>query len=270
MLTKRLIVCLDVRDGVVVKGVQFQGHEILGDIETLAWRYREAGADELVFYDITASAEGRTVSTEWVGRLGRILDIPFCVAGGIRTVEQARAVLNAGADKISINSPAHNDPELIDRLATAFGRQCVVLGVDSKTTADGTWVCWRYTGNEATAETTHKRTLDWVQEAQQRGAGEIVLNTMNTDGTKRGYDLEQLRAVRERLQIPLVASGGAGTMPHFAEVFEQTGVDAALAAGVFHRGEIEMDALKSYLDKRGIPIRPRPRAEMPEAAAPAQ
>ncbi|MFH1725433.1 MAG: imidazole glycerol phosphate synthase subunit HisF [Elusimicrobiota bacterium] len=254
MLTKRIIPCLDVRDGVVVKGVRFKDHRVVGDILELARHYREAGADELVFYDITASSEGRTVSQDWVRETARLLDIPFCVAGGIRTREDARRTLNVGADKISINSPALERPELITEIAEDFGSQCVVVGVDSKREG-GDYFVRQYTGSEKTIRSAGRRTLDWVVEAEERGAGEIVLNCMDMDGVGKGYDIEQLQAVRERIGIPLIASGGAGEARHFADVFKRTGVDGALAAGVFHRGELAIADLKRVLKEAEVEVR---------------
>ncbi|MBT8144854.1 MAG: imidazole glycerol phosphate synthase subunit HisF, partial [Gammaproteobacteria bacterium] len=232
MLAKRIIPCLDVRDGVVVKGIRFRGHRVVGDILDLAQRYRDAGADELVFYDITASPEGRTVDRRWVSRVAAGLDIPFCVAGGIRSVADAEALLNAGADKISVNSPALADPDLVSRLAHRFGTQCVVVGVDSRASDIGLEV-FQLTGSTDTSTTTQRSTLGWVREVQDRGAGEIVLNCMNNDGVRQGYDIQQLRAVRAVTDIPLIASGGAGCMDDFAGVFNDAAVDGALAASVF-------------------------------------
>ncbi len=255
MLARRIIPCLDVRDGQVVKGVRFRDHRVVGDILELAGRYRDEGADELVFYDITASPEGRSVDRSWVARIARLLDIPFCVAGGIRSVADAEAVLNAGAEKISVNSPALENPALIDQLAARFGRQCVVVGIDSETTADGYRV-HQYTGSPDRARDSGRRTLDWVREVQQRGAGEIVLNCMASDGVRRGYDLVQLAAVREICEVPLVASGGAGEARHFLEVFRDARVDAALAASVFHSGALAIRDLKAGLRAAGVEIRP--------------
>jgi len=256
MLSRRLIPCLDVRDGVVVKGVRFRDHVVVGAIEELALRYRDQGADELVFYDITASPEQRTVDRHWVQRVARLIDIPFCVAGGIRSVADARAVLHAGADKISVNTPALERPELIDELAAVFGVQCVVVGIDSLRDGDGEWRVRQYSGDPSRTCAPGERTLDWLREVQQRGAGEIVLNCMGTDGVRAGYDLAQLQAARALCRVPLVASGGAGAMAHFAEVFANADVDAALAASVFHSGEIAIPALKTYLADRGITVRP--------------
>ena len=242
------------RDGQVVKGVRFRDHEVVGDILELAMRYRDEGADELVFYDITASPQGRTVACKWVGRVARVLDIPFCVAGGIRTVADAEQVLNAGAEKVSVNSPALENPTLIDLLARRFGSQCVVVGIDSQQTGEGYRV-WELTGDPKRARDGGQATLKWVREVQERGAGEVVLNCMANDGVLNGYDLELLSAVRAICGVPLVASGGAGTVQHFSEVFLKAGVDAALAAGVFHAGAIRIPRLKQELGAAGIPIR---------------
>ncbi|PJG85743.1 imidazole glycerol phosphate synthase subunit HisF [Conservatibacter flavescens] len=255
MLAKRIIPCLDVKDGQVVKGVQFRNHEIIGDIVPLAKRYADEGADELVFYDITASSDGRTVDKSWVQRVAEVIDIPFCVAGGIKTVADAEQIFAFGADKISINSPALADPDLISRLADRFGVQAVVVGIDSwfEQTTGKYWVN-QYTGDEKRTRQTNWQTLDWVQEVQKRGAGEIVLNMMNQDGVRNGYDLAQLKAVREVCNVPLIASGGAGEMLHFKEAFE-LGVDGALAASVFHKQIINISELKEYLAKEGTEVR---------------
>jgi len=256
MLTRRIIPCLDVKDGHVVKGVRFRDHVVMGGIEDLAVRYRDAGADELVFYDITASPQQRAVDRVWVERVARIIDIPFCVAGGIRSVDEARAVLHAGADKISINSPALERPELIDELAAAFGVQCVVVGIDSLLDDDGEWRVRQYSGDPERTRALPRRTLDWVVETQRRGAGEIVLNCMGSDGVRAGYDIAQLAAVRTLCSVPLIASGGAGTAQHFAEVFERADVDGALAASVFHSSVVVIADLKHYLHGLGVAIRP--------------
>lgn len=254
MLAKRLIPCLDVREGRVVKGVRFRDHRVVGDIMELARRYRDECADELVFYDITASPAGRSVDRDWVGKVNEVLDIPFCVAGGIRSVEDARRVLNAGADKISINSPALARPDLIDELAAEFGSQCVVVGIDSRRD-DGGWRVYLNTGDPGKTAAAGRPTLEWVEEVQVRGAGEIVLNCMDVDGVRDGYDLEQLIAVRARCRVPLVASGGAGARDHFRDAFLLGGADAALAASVFHSGEIVIPGLKSWLAGAGIEVR---------------
>jgi cyclase len=226
----------------------------VGDILVLAERYRDEGADEVVFYDITASPEGRSVDRNWVARVAQVLDIPFCVAGGIRSVEDAEAVLNAGAEKISINSPAISNPGLIEELASRFGSQCVVIGIDSANVKDG-YKVFQYTGDPNRSSNTGRDTLAWVREVQERGAGEIVLNCMSSDGVRRGYDVAQLKAVRELCDVPLVASGGAGAPEHFVEVFNQAGVDAALAASVFHSGAIAIPDLKTTLAASGIEVR---------------
>jgi len=234
--------------------VRFLDHRVVGDILELAGRYRAEGADELVFYDITASPEGRSVDRRWIGRIARVLDIPFCVAGGIRSVADAEAVLNSGAEKISVNSPALADPALIDRLAHRFGSQCVVVGVDSQTEGDD-WLVHQFTGDPERSRSTARRTLDWVREAQDRGAGEIVLNCMASDGVRTGYDIGQLARVREVCRVPLIASGGAGAPEHFAAVFAGARVDGALAASVFHSGAIAIPDLKRYLRERHIEVR---------------
>jgi cyclase len=254
MLSRRIIPCLDVRDGRVVKGVQFRDHEVVGDIVELARRYCEEEADELVFYDITASSDRRTVGRDWVERTARVLDIPFCVAGGIRTIDDAKAILNSGADKISINSPALEDPALITAMAELFGSQAVVVGIDSRT-EDGDWWVYQYTGDPRKTRPARRRTLDWAREAAARGAGEIVLNCMNQDGMRQGYDLDQLRAVRAAVTVPLIASGGAGTMTHFRDVFRDARVDGALAASVFHKRVIAIPDLKRYLAAEAIEVR---------------
>jgi imidazole glycerol-phosphate synthase subunit HisF len=243
-----------VRDGQVVKGVRFRDHRVVGDILDLALRYRDQGADELVFYDITASPEDRSVDRSWVTRVARLLDIPFCVAGGIRSVADAEEVLGSGAEKISLNSPALADPELIDSLSERFGAQCVVVGIDSQS-VDGDYRVQQYTGDPSRIRDAARRTLDWVIEAQRRGAGEIVLNCMANDGVRQGYDIGQLCAVRSICRVPLVASGGAGSVRHFVQVFKAAGVDAALAAGVFHSGEIAIPDLKRQLRADGIEVR---------------
>jgi cyclase len=235
--------------------VRFREHRVVGDILELAARYRDQGADELVFYDISASPEGRSVDRHWVKRVARVLDIPFCVAGGIRSVTDAEEVLASGAEKVSINSPALTDPDLINALSERFGAQCVVVGIDSQTVADGYRV-QQFTGDVNRVRDTSRTTLDWVLEAQQRGAGEIVLNCMASDGVRAGYDIAQLQAVRAICRVPLVASGGAGAPEHFLRVFQVAAVDAALAASVFHSGEIAIPALKQQLRAAGIEVRP--------------
>lgn len=253
-LARRIIPCLDVRDGQVVKGVQFRNHRVMGDIIDLATRYSAEGADELVFYDITASPEGRSVDSEWVSLVAEVIDIPFCVAGGIRSVDDARKVLQRGADKISVNTPAVQRPELVDELVEAFGSQCVVVGVDS-VRQDGHWVTRQMTGIPDQMQQTGHKTLEWITEVASRGAGEIVLNCMGSDGTRQGFDVEQLKAARAEISIPLIASGGAGSVSHFIDVFQQADVDGALAATVFHNNKIPIPALKQSLSAAGIGVR---------------
>ena len=221
----------------------------------LAARYRDEGADELVFYDITASPEGRSVDREWVRRVARVLDIPFCVAGGIRSVADAEEILNAGAEKVSVNSPALANPALIDALSARFGAQCVVVGIDSQLTSDG-YRAYQFTGDPSRTRESGRDVLEWVREIQERGGGEIVLNCMGSDGVRRGYDVEQLRAVRDICHVPLVASGGAGAVEHFISVFKDAGVDAALAASVFHSGAMTIPDLKRDLKNAGVEVRP--------------
>lgn len=235
--------------------MRFRDHVVVGDILELATRYREEGADELVFYDITASPHGRSVDRSWVRRVATILDIPFCVAGGIRSVADAEEVLGEGAEKVSINSPALADPDLIARLSARFGAQCVVVGIDSQTIG-GSYYVYQFTGDPERTRNTARRTLDWVREVQERGAGEIVLNCMASDGVRQGYDIEQLTAVRRLCKVPLVASGGAGTPQHFADVFAQAHVDGALAASVFHSGALAIPDLKRFLRTQTIEVRP--------------
>ena len=254
-LARRIIPCLDVRDGRVVKGTRFRDHVDMGDIVELAARYAREGADELVFYDITASPEGRAVDVDWVRRVSRAIDIPFCVSGGIRSVDAARAVLHAGADKISVNTPATLRPELVTELADAFGVQCVVVGVDSLRDEDGVWRIRQLTGSPEATRALPVATLDWVRHVQERGAGEIVLNCMASDGVRQGYDVQQMAALRQVCHVPLVASGGAGAPEDFVEVFRDADVDGALAATVFHRGDIEIPALKRQLAEAGIVVR---------------
>ncbi len=254
MLCKRIIPCLDVMDGQVVKGVEFRNHEVQGQILELARCYCREGADELVFYDITASSDARSVDKGWVARVAELLDIPFAVAGGIRSLEQARIVLANGADKISINSPALEDPQLIDRMARTFGNQCVVIGIDSHF-QDGRYRVKQYTGRPDKMRDSERELLDWAWEVQERGAGEIVLNCMNQDGRRSGYDIEQLALLRQKVSLPIVASGGAGAREHFLELFEKVDNEAALAASVFHKGLIAIPELKLYLREHGVAVR---------------
>lgn len=255
MPARRIIACLDVRDGRVVKGVRFANHADAGDPLALAQRYRDEGADEIVIYDIAASADRRMLDYAWLARIARDLDIPICVAGGIRNAEQAIACLEHGADKVSINSPALERPEFINELAEIAGSQCVVVGVDSRGSS-GDWRVHQYTGRSETTRQTARRTLDWIIEAQARGAGEIVLNCMDRDGTREGFDITHLRAVRRQLTVPLVASGGAGAAAHFADVFAQADVSGALAASIFHFNRVRIAEVKRAVAAAGFEVRP--------------
>lgn len=255
MLSKRIIPCLDVKDGNVVKGVQFRDHTIVGDIVELAQRYSDAGADELVFYDITASTQQRQACPRWIERVARVINIPFCVAGGIRTLEDARRLLNAGADKFSLNTPALNKPNFINECVAVFGRQCVVIGIDSWQ-QDGDYYVYQYTGDPDQSCASGRKTLEWLQEVQARGAGEIVLNCMNQDGVRKGYDIVQLQLMRPHCRVPLIASGGAGSYDDFINVFTQANVDGALAASVFHQQVLTIAALKQACQQQQIEVRP--------------
>jgi len=226
----------------------------MGGIMELATRYVDEGADELVFYDITASPDGRSVDRGWINRVAEVLNIPFSVAGGIRSIADAEEVLNYGADKISINTPALANPDLIDELARRFGTQCVVIGIDSRAEND-TYRVYQNTGDPDKTSHSGRMTIDWVREVQDRGAGEIVLNCMNQDGVRDGYDIPQLSLVRKNCTLPLIASGGAGTMQHFADVFKQARVDGGLAASVFHSAAINIGDLKKYLREQSIEVR---------------
>ena len=255
MLTKRIIACLDVKDGRVVKGVQFRNHVDVGDILELSQRYANEGVDELVFYDITASSDGRVVDKSWVNQIARRINIPFCVAGGIRTVADAKAILNDGADKISVNSPALETPDFITELAAAFGTQCVVAGIDSRREDDGRLSVYQYTGDETKTIKSKRETVTWAQQVVALGAGEIVLNCMNNDGVRQGYDIEHLKAVKAVVSVPVIASGGAGDYQHFANLFQTTNIDGALAASVFHSGKIPIPDLKAFLRAQSIEVR---------------
>jgi cyclase len=253
MLTKRIIPCLDVRDGMVVKGIQFKNHRVIGNPIDLASQYSSDNADELVFYDITASADNTTVKYKWINDIAAAINIPFCVAGGINNIHIAENILASGADKISINTPAIENPNLITELAKRFGSQCVVVGIDSFFNGSNYQV-YAKTGKEESAYQTNLTTHAWVKEAQERGAGEIVLNCMNQDGVKKGYDIDQLSSIREICNVPLIASGGAGCMDDFLQVFNKSNVDGALAASVFHNKEFTVMELKKYLI-RSISVR---------------
>ena len=254
MLKLRIIPCLDVKDGKVVKGKKFRFHEIVGDIVELASYYSKEGADELVFYDITASSDGRLVDRKWVLEIAKKINIPFCVAGGISSLKDASQILEKGADKVSINSPALTRPELITELSLRFGSQCVVVGIDSFERG-GDYFVYQYTGSEKKIQNTGKRTFEWSKEAVDRGAGEIVLNCMNQDGMREGYDIKQLKEISNQISVPVIASGGAGKMEHFKELFRKTSVSGALAASVFHKNIVKMKELKSYLKSYNISVR---------------
>ncbi|KTC88814.1 imidazole glycerol phosphate synthase subunit HisF [Fluoribacter dumoffii] len=254
MLTKRIIPCLDVRNNEVVKGVKFRNHRVVGNILELAAHYSASGADELVFYDITASSEHRTVCPDWVHQVASTLNIPFTVAGGIRSVNQAKSILNSGADKVSINSPALENPDLINQLSRNFGSQCVVVGIDSQWIDDDYYV-YQYTGDENKTLNSRRKTREWITEVQDRGAGEIVLNCMQADGVRGGYDLQQLKLMRSLCQVPLIASGGAGALDDFTRVFLEARVDGALAASIFHDKILTINEIKIALKKQKFEVR---------------
>lgn len=251
MLTCRIIPCLDVRDGRVVKGVNFVGIRDAGDPVEAAQLYNRAGADELTFLDITASADKRGIILDVVAKTAEQVFIPLTVGGGIRTLEDFRRILKAGADKISVNSAALNTPSFIDEAAWRFGSQCVVVAIDAKARPSGGWDCYLNGGRVNTG----KDAVAWAVEAERRGAGEILLTSMDTDGTKAGFDLPLTRAVSSAVNIPVIASGGAGTLEHFAQAVEQAGAHAVLAASLFHYKELEINEVKRYMRQRGIPVR---------------
>lgn len=251
MLAKRIIPCLDVRDGKVVKGINFVGIKEVGDPVELAKQYSDANADEIVFLDITASHEGRSTMLDVVRRTAEVVFVPLTVGGGIRTIDDVRDTLRAGSDKVGINSAAVRNPDLINEAAEMFGRQCIVAAVDAKRVEDGSWHVVINGGRIDTG----KDLLEWVQELEERGAGEILLTSMDADGTKAGYDIEMTKAVCDLVNIPVIASGGAGSVDDFADVFEETGCDAALAASLFHYGELTIDEVKNAMRARNIPAR---------------
>ncbi|VFP78055.1 Imidazole glycerol phosphate synthase subunit HisF [Buchnera aphidicola (Cinara cuneomaculata)] len=256
MLAKRIIACLDVKDGMVVKGIQFNNHIVIGKIIELAKYYSQNGIDELVFYDISASPQKKLLDIQWITGIAEIINIPFSVAGGISSIHDAQQILSAGADKISINSSALNNPYLISKLADRFGVQCVVVGIDSwYDKVNKNYQIFQYTGDKYKSRVTHWKTVEWIKKVQKLGAGEIVLNTMNTDGTKKGYDVEQLKKIRDICLIPLIASGGAGNMYDFLDVFNISQVDGALAASIFHDKSISIVDLKNFLFNHGVTIR---------------
>lgn len=251
MLTKRIIPCLDIKDGRTVKGINFESIRDAGDPVELAMLYSEQGADELVFLDITATVEKRKTLVELVKRIAAHINIPFTVGGGISSVEDVSVLLQNGADKISVNTSAFKRPELIKELSDAFGSQCVVLAIDTKKEADGEWYVYLNGGRTK----TEAKTTGWAKQAVALGAGEILLTSMNNDGTKNGFALDITAALCSSLPVPVIASGGAGTMEHFKDVFEKAGADAALAASIFHYGEIGIPELKQYLSAQGLSVR---------------
>lgn len=251
MLAKRIIPCLDVRDGRVVKGVNFVNIRDAGDPVELAKYYSDQGADEIVFLDITATSDARDTVADVVERTAAQVFVPLTVGGGIRTLEDFQRLLRAGADKISVNSAAVARPELISEAAERFGSQCVVLAVDARARGDGTWEVVVAGGRKPTGMDL----IEWVKQGEALGAGEILLTSMDADGTKAGFDLAMTKAVTDAVSIPVIASGGCGSLAHFAEVFEETGCDAALAASLFHFGELTVPQVKEYLTTREIPVR---------------
>lgn len=252
MYAKRIIPCLDIKDGRVVKGTNFVGLRDAGDPVEAAIEYDKQGADELVLLDINASADSRGILTQVVERVAESIFIPFTVGGGIRTVEDFTAILRAGADKVSVNSAALKDPQLIQRAADKFGSQCVVVAMDAKRRPEGGWTLYLNGGRVDTG----KDVVQWAQEAAALGAGEILLTSMDQDGVKTGYDLELTKAISEAVGIPVIASGGAGNKEHFYEAFTAGRADAALAASLFHFGELSIPELKRYLAGREVPVRP--------------
>lgn len=252
MLTKRIIPCLDVKDGKVVKGINFVGLKEVGDPVTLAKEYYEQGADELVFLDITATHEQRDTMVQVVQEVASEIYMPFTVGGGLRSIEDIKRMLRAGADKVSLNSAAVKDPNLIAQGAQIFGNQCIVLAIDAKKRKeDSGWNVVIHGGRIDTGIDL----LEWAKRGVQLGAGEILLTSMDTDGVKQGYDLEMLEAVRQVVNVPIIASGGCGSLDHFAQVFEKDCADAALAASLFHYGELRVQDVKMYLKQKGIPVR---------------
>lgn len=250
MLAKRIIPCLDIKDGKTVKGIQFLEISNVGDPVAMGRHYAEMGADELVFLDITATHEKRKTLSELVSRIAKEINIPFTVGGGISSIEDVSVLLNCGADKISINSAAVRNPQLIKDLSVNFGSQCVVLAIDTKF-VDGDWYVYLNGGRIP----TEIKTIDWAKQAVSLGAGEILLTSMNHDGTKDGFALDITRSVSESVNVPVIASGGAGKMEHFTQVFTEGKADAALAASIFHYNEIEIPELKKYLRNQGIEVR---------------
>jgi len=254
MLAKRIIPCLDVAEGRVVKGVQFLGLRDAGDPVEIARRYDEEGADELVFLDIQASTDNRNTMLDVVSRTAEQVFMPLCVGGGIRTLEDIRRMLNAGADKVSINTPAIQDPDFVNQSASRFGSQCIVVAIDAKKQEDGTYIVKSHGGREG-GRVTALEPIAWAKEVESRGAGEILLTCMDADGTKNGYDITLTRAIAEAVSIPVIASGGAGNLEHLREALVEGKADAALAASIFHFREHTIQEARAYLAKHGVPVR---------------
>lgn len=254
MLKKRIIACLDVANGNVVKGIQFKGHKVVGDMYELAARYSDQGVDELVFYDILASPERRSVNPGMVEKIAKRINIPFSVAGGIKSTAEARDILSAGAEKVSVNSMALRNPEIIRQMAYELGSQAVVVGVDSRLERDSHNV-YQYTGSQNTVQNSQWKTNDWLLKVQELGAGEIVLNSMDSDGMRKGFDISQINLVTKGIRIPIVASGGAGKAQDFSRVFMETKVTGALAAGIFHSKLVSISNVRLELLENNIPTR---------------
>lgn len=251
MLTRRIIPCLDVRDGKVVKGINFVGIKEVGDPVELAKKYNDQRADELVFLDITATWQGRKTMVDTVRRVAEQVFIPLTVGGGISSIEEIRALLNSGADKVSLNSAALDHPELITEASRMYGSSCIVVAIDARKQPGGTWHCYKAGGRIDTG----KDAVEWAKEAVAAGAGEILLTSMDADGTKQGFDLELCKAIRDAVHVPLIASGGCGSLDHFSEVFEEDAADAALAASLFHYDELSVLDVKNDLKRKGIRVR---------------
>lgn len=251
MLTRRIIPCLDVRDGKVVKGINFVGIKEVGDPVELAKKYNDQRADELVFLDITATWQGRKTMVDTVRRVAEQVFIPLTVGGGISSIEEIRALLNSGADKVSLNSAALDHPELITEASRMYGSSCIVVAIDARKQPDGTWHCYKAGGRIDTG----KDAVEWAKEAVAAGAGEILLTSMDADGTKQGFDLELCKAIRDAVHVPLIASGGCGSLDHFSEIFEEDAADAALAASLFHYDELSVLDVKNDLKRKGIRVR---------------
>lgn len=254
MLAK-IVACLDVKDGVVVKGTQFKNHETMGDMVELAKRYNEEGADEIVIYDITASTKNALVDKSWIRQVADVINVPLCVAGGIRSLSDAQLVLDNGAQKISINSPALANPDLINELSDQLGKDKVVIGIDSYFDADkNDYFVYALTGDPDKTLATQWRTADWIKEVEKRGAGEIVLNMMNQDGVRQGYDITQLQIMTALTNLPIVASGGAGAKEHFLEAYTKGNVQGTLGASAFHKSIVHIGELKNFLKANGIEV----------------